>query len=418
MLGVTDVVIHALLFAALFFQVFALITVLDHTPTRSRSVKQKRLPTVSITVPCFNEAQTLDRTMASLLALDYPRRKLSFLLVDDGSTDNTWEIMQRYAAHPQISVYHKENGGKYTALNYGIAESRAELIGCLDADSIVPPHALKAIVAEFANDERNMAVIPSILVHSPRTLMQWMQRAEYTMGVLMRTIWTALNGNVVTPGPFSFFRREVFDTIGTYREAHHTEDHEIALRMQAHHMQIGMAPSAHVYTTTPTSYAKLFRQRKRWVYGFLRNFADYRYMLFNRSYGFVGTLVLPLGIMSVFAAVYFMLLFLMRMAEETFILGEQVAVAGLPHLSAPSFHWFFMTTNSVVFLSLVAVAITVVLIFFGKRAHGAPMRFTADIPIYLFLYGFLAPWWLAAAAYSAVRDQKPNWTAERISAQK
>jgi len=53
----------------------------------------------------------------SLLALDYPEEKLSLILVNDGSTDGTAAVMDRYAGHERITIIHKENGGKHTAIN-------------------------------------------------------------------------------------------------------------------------------------------------------------------------------------------------------------------------------------------------------------------------------------------------------------
>ena len=82
---------------------------------------------VSVVVPCYNEEATVVGTIASLKALNYPQDKLSIIAIDDGSTDDTWSYLQRYEYDPQISIYHKENGGKHTALNAGIAATDAEI---------------------------------------------------------------------------------------------------------------------------------------------------------------------------------------------------------------------------------------------------------------------------------------------------
>ena len=94
-----------------------------------------------------------------------------------------------------------------------------------------------------------------------------------------------VNAIHVTPGPFSIFRKEVFDKIGKYKHAHTTEDIEIALRMQKHHMKIENAPDAYVYTNTPKTVKSLYKQRKRWIYGFIQNALDYRGLFFKKKYG-------------------------------------------------------------------------------------------------------------------------------------
>lgn len=409
-------VVYVLLFISLFFEVFALLTFfeVEGAPMRKKRRDPRHWPSVTIIVPCYNEEKTLARTLDSLLALDYPKSKLSLLVVNDGSTDNTALVMARYAKEPRITLHHKENGGKWTALNYGIEHSVSELIGCLDADSTVAPYALKEIVRMFHQRKECMAVIPALRASDEgKTIIQWMQKAEYVMGVFLRVVWTALDGNVVTPGPFSFFKREVFAQIGLYREAHHTEDHEIAMRMQMHGMKIGMAKHAHVFTSTPPTFLKLYRQRTRWVYGFLRNFIDYRAMLFKTRYGAVGIFVLPLGLLSVFAGVYFMTFFIIRMSGELYKAAERISVAGFHMPTSFSIAWFYVTTDSILFLSGALVCISLTMVFFGKRILNMPLTFGKDVLAYVFLYGLLAPWWLGRALVGALLDVKPDWTRER-----
>lgn len=74
----------------------------------------------------------------------------------------------------------KENGGKHTALNLAIQNTDSEFIGCLDSDSSVHPEALKRIITFFDN-EKVMAVAPSILVRDPKNIIQYAQRAEFDM---------------------------------------------------------------------------------------------------------------------------------------------------------------------------------------------------------------------------------------------
>lgn len=111
----------------------------------------------------------------------------------------------------------------------------------------------------------------------------------------------------IAPGPFSFFRREVFDTIGIYKHAHNTEDMEIAMRMQKHGLKIAHAPRAVVYTSSPNTIKKLYKQRVRWVSGFLGNLMDYRRMLFNKKHGDLGLIVLPMALLSILLTIPFVI---------------------------------------------------------------------------------------------------------------
>src|SRR5581483_1735742 len=163
---------YPFIFLGLYFEVFLLVTFLS-APTRVRRERpaSTKTPKVAIIVPCWNEESTVGGTVESLLALDYPKDKLQIILVNDGSTDNTQAVMDSFASNPQITVIHKENGGKHTAINAGIEIAQdAEFVGCLDADSFVAPDALREIVSCFDNP-RVAAATPAMSVYNPRTFL-------------------------------------------------------------------------------------------------------------------------------------------------------------------------------------------------------------------------------------------------------
>ena len=136
---------YSLLFISLYFEIFLLVGFLERrfaTQTnKGPALALASYPSVAIVVPCFNEETTVAGTMASLLELDYPKEKLEIIVVDDGSRDATLSIAKQFETDPRVRVFHKENGGKHTAMNYGLEQTNAELIGCLDADSIVASDA-------------------------------------------------------------------------------------------------------------------------------------------------------------------------------------------------------------------------------------------------------------------------------------
>ena len=86
--------------------------------------------------------------------------------------------MQKFAHNPQIALFHKENGGKHTAVNLGIEKANTDLIGCLDADSFVEKNALIEIAYAFNEDSTMMAATPVLIVHNPKTILQKMQKTE------------------------------------------------------------------------------------------------------------------------------------------------------------------------------------------------------------------------------------------------
>ena len=93
---------------------------------------------ISVIVPVYNVAVDLPRCLDSILRQSYPH--IEIIAVDDGSPDNSGEILDQYAEqHPSIRVIHKENGGVTSARLRGVKESSGDWIGCVDGDDEIEP---------------------------------------------------------------------------------------------------------------------------------------------------------------------------------------------------------------------------------------------------------------------------------------
>ncbi len=404
--------LYVCLFIALYFEVFLLISFLEKRPSKKNSTLPRHYPVVSMLVPCFNEEKTLAGTIESLLALQYPKEQLEIVVIDDGSKDSTAQIGRAYAEkYPgQVSFLHKENGGKYTALNLGIAQSRGGIIGCLDADSFVAKDALIEAVKRFEDDPTAMAIAPAMKVFEPRKMLELMQNVEYTFGIFYKKMFDNLSAINVLPGPFSLYKREVFEKIGVFRHAHNTEDMEIAFRMQANHLRIVNAHTAFVYTTVPKTVRTLLKQRTRWSQGFLQNARDYNYMFFNRKFGNFGMLVLPFALSAFVAGIYTSLYMVYNFAtlglgrlNDRFATGVPLALPQVPHVD-----WFFLNTGMMTFVIAFVLVMTLVAILIGSRISEVRLSLKAYFAYFAF-FGLLAPLWLIRAAWGAVLARESAW---------
>ncbi|MCA9351324.1 glycosyltransferase family 2 protein [Patescibacteria group bacterium] len=409
-----EYVLYVFLFITLYFQIFLLVGYFKrnigkkHDEQVTDNIIYKNLST-TIIVPCYNEETTVTRTVNSLLALNYPKDKLTIMVVDDGSTDNTWRVIQQFANDSRISLHQKENeGSKFAALNYALNHIDTDLVGVLDADSWVDQNAL-AKYMEFFADPEVMATIPSMVIAEPDSLLRHAQKAEYDLGLFARKSFAKLDAIYITPGPFSVFRKYVFDTLGPYQEAHHTEDAEIALRMQKHGYKIAYSEKSVVYTVGPKRTIPLIKQRVRWTYGFIRNMFDYRGLLFKKRYRHLGLIVLPIGIFRVFITVVLFPLSMWLFLVPIWNWFQKVSVIGWNPSLSTNIDWFFVNVTQLHVFSIIGVILSVMTIWMGREMIGDRRKFTIDIVYMFFMYTFVAPIWLIRSSYNAVMSKKSSW---------
>jgi len=404
---------YLIVFLSTYIQVFFLVTFLEkgkQIVRRNGPTDLEKCPTVTIIVPCWNEEATIYRTVRSLLALDYPKNKIDIFLVDDGSTDNTWNVMKRFQKYSNIKIFQKENGGKHTAVNFGIENSKSEFIGCLDADSFVDSNALKRIMTYFEKNKEIMAVSPSIIVHNPKSIIQKLQKIEYNWAVFNKKMLAFLGGIHVTPGPFSIYKRKVFEQIGVFRKAHNTEDMEIAFRMQKNHLKIEQCNDAYVYTVAPNTVIKLYKQRLRWVHGFMRNTIDYRGILFRKNYGAFSWFTVPSGIISVITVPYMLGIALYSTMNFVFSKIQQFSVGGINYpILTTHIDPFFINTKPLFFMSLVLYGLILGMVLIGKKMAEGKTSFSFSIIYFMIVYSVIAPFWVMKSFYNVIFAKKTSW---------
>jgi len=407
-----EIFLYISLFITLYFQIFLLVSFFEKNKKNEKeraAIGTIEYLTTTIIVPCFNEESTVEKTIDSLLLLDYPKDKITIMVIDDGSTDTTWQVLQKYKDNPQISLKQKTNeGSKFAALNFALTHIETELVGVLDADSWVDSKSLKYYM-EFFADDQVMATIPSMVIGRPQSTLQKAQKAEYDIGLFARKAFANINSIYITPGPFSVFRKEVFDTLGPYKEAHHTEDAEIALRMQRHHYKIAYSEKSIVYTIGPRSLRPLIKQRVRWVYGFIRNIYDYRDMLFKKKYRSLGLIVLPLGIFRVFITVVLFPLSLWLIVLPLINWVEKISLVGYSFNIGTSIDWYFVNITQINLFAIIGLFLSLMTLWIGRELINDKRKFTIDIVYMLFMYTFIAPLWLIKSSYNALLSKKSSW---------
>lgn len=413
MISILNIIFYLLVFLSVYVQVFFLVTFLENRKKiviRNGNIKLKDYPSVTIAVPCWNEADTVEATIHSLLNLNYPKDKVDIIIIDDGSTDNTFDIISKFSCYPNIRVFQKENGGKYTALNLALEHTKTEFISCLDADSVVDPNALICIMNDFEKDNKIMAVVPAVCVDNPNNFIQNIQKVEYFMGIFIKKMLSFLGAMYVAPGTLTVFNKKVFDNLGPYRHAHNGEDMEIAYRMQKNHYKISYCNDAYVYTNTPTTLKKLYKQRLRWFYSFINNTIDYRGVLLKKKYGNFAFFTLPMSVISVFSFGYILGRVVYNIGNFIYFQLVQFNIIGFDfHTKINNLDLFFINTTMFTFLVIIVYLIILFAIFFGSRMSHDRFKFSLSMFYSLPIFTIIAPAWVLMALFNTIFVRTPFW---------
>jgi cellulose synthase/poly-beta-1,6-N-acetylglucosamine synthase-like glycosyltransferase/spore germination protein YaaH/peptidoglycan/xylan/chitin deacetylase (PgdA/CDA1 family) len=249
-------------------------------------------PLVSIIVPAYNEEVNAVFSLNNLLKTDYPNFEIIF--VDDGSKDSTCEKVQAaFKDNPKIRVLRKPNGGKASALNFGIAQSTADFVVCIDADTKLLPNAVSRLMVHFENEEVG-AVAGNVKVGNEVNLITRWQAIEYiTSQNFDRKAFAAVNAITVVPGAIGAFRKEAIEEAGAFTTDTLAEDCDLTIRILRCGYSIKNANDAIALTEAPESVKMFLKQRFRWSFGVMQTFWKNKDALFNWKYKWLGWIALP-----------------------------------------------------------------------------------------------------------------------------
>ncbi len=309
---------------------------------------------VSIIAPAYNEAVVIVSAIRSLLSLRYPLYEL--VVVNDGSTDDTMEVLTRvfdlkpretfvrrvfrcrpvrgmYVSRldPRLIVVDKENGGKSDALNAGLNVARYRYICTVDSDTVFFPDCLARGMRLVLRDPATVVGLTSYVAISRRpednsgegldtkaaqdTMLTKFQYIDYLRAFLNgRLGWSRLDFMLCTIGVFAIWRRDVVVKLGGFASNFTCEDIEFTFRVHEHFrrnkqpyrvLALGEAVGR---TEGPDSVRSLISQRERWQRVITETVWHYRRMLLNPKYGAVGLLGMPYYVLAEVLAPVFQVL--------------------------------------------------------------------------------------------------------------
>ncbi len=252
----------------------------------------RTVPLVSVIVPAFNEEVTCEASVRRLLAGDWPAMEIIF--VDDGSRDRTFEIIRAaFANEPRVRAFTKPNGGKASALDYGIERAAGDYLVCIDADTQLAPDAIGELMRAFA-DPRVVAVAGNVKIGNEVNLLTRWQAIEYiTSQSFDRHAFDLLNGIMVVPGAIGAFRKDAVLRAGGFTTDTLAEDCELTVRLLRAGGVVRYQPSAIARTEAPETLRAFLKQRFRWCFGILQSVWKHRDAAFHPRFKGLGMAALP-----------------------------------------------------------------------------------------------------------------------------
>ncbi len=237
-------------------------------------------PKISMIVAARNEAVHLPECLRSLLNVEYPPAKTEIIVVDDGSTDSSGEIIDHFAAahprtkHLRLNPDQKRRPGKAGAILYGIDHSSGEIIFITDADCQVPRTWIRGLLSLFT---ARVGLVGGF------TLLDRKKDSTSLFGKIQSLDWLYLLSVAAAASnwgkPLSWvgnnmaFRRQAYEDVGGYRALGYSliEDFVLANAIATRtdwQVRFAAVKEALVHSSPAASLRQLYRQRRRWFTGF------------------------------------------------------------------------------------------------------------------------------------------------------
>lgn len=268
---------------------FVTAAALIQSRRKFRGAGSENLP-CSILMPAYNESAVILSCLKSVLASYY--HNFEVIVIDDGSKDNTYELA-RQITDPRLRVLRKENGGKASALNYGIAEAKYPFLIAIDADTVFKSDTISKLMRHFLNAKVG-AVSGNTKIVNRHKLITKLQSLEYIVGFnLDRRMGDLFDCITVVPGAIGAFRRSVLDQVGGFTFDTLAEDTDLTLSIKEAGYTVIYDAKAIAYTEAPATVSDLLKQRFRWTFGTMQAVWKHKSSFLNPRKGSLGMIGLP-----------------------------------------------------------------------------------------------------------------------------
>jgi cellulose synthase/poly-beta-1,6-N-acetylglucosamine synthase-like glycosyltransferase len=403
---------YILCFVGLFTSFIFFMTILSSSKKKYKLDPNFR-PKITIVIPMWNEGaeegRRLRKTLDSVLNSNYPKNKVEIIVVNDGSTDNSLDIVKPYKKFGIKVISYKKSHGKTYAINQGLKIATGELVAGLDADSYMMPDVLEKLVPCF-KDKNVMAAIPSIKIAKSNSIIQQIQSQEFLSATFIRHVQSELGSIPLAPGAFTLVRREFIKKHGALRTDTMVEDLELSLRIQSEGYLIENVVNANVYTSGVKTLKAFANQRLRWFVGFIIQMKRYKHLI-SRKYGNLGVFILPISIiyivLTIFVFCYAMIMFVVNSIKWI----NTINLVGFDLKDFLDFKIdpYYLTLSNTTILPFILFFILLIFMYYIKRVSEEPQGILKPFLLFTFTYWLLGSICWLIALYYYITGKKVRW---------
>ena len=238
------------------------------------SSDQDRLYPVSILIPAHNEALVIEATLRSILTLNYPENLIEIIVINDGSTDETANIVKKLSEQDSrirlFNVPYEESAqGKSHALNLGLRKASHDLIAVYDADNTPESDSLKYLVRTLSRNEKLASSFGKFRTRNRKSslLTRFINLETLSFQFMIQAGRYLISRIAILPGTNLVIRRHILEEVGSWDEDALTEDTELSIRLYEKGYEIKFVPYAVTWEEEPEKWLTWIRQRTRWVRG-------------------------------------------------------------------------------------------------------------------------------------------------------
>lgn len=284
-------IIALILFIAIHFGYFFLVFIFARVKKKGIQKAEVFTPFISILIPCYNVGSVIDQKIRNTLEVDYPIDKFEIIVVESGSTDNTYPTLSKYVAQGKIkSVRQPQRLGKSSAINCGLSECKSDIIVMTDADARLEENAVRRLVENFA-DETVGAVVGNLTLVSGESMTSKMNHLFYEIFRQKVREWESeFDSASFWSGELCAFRKSLLERLD---EDIINDDRYILLKIRSKGYRCISEPLSHVYEKDAVDVSDQINHKRRTTAGTIQGTLRFKHMLCNPKYGLFGILIFP-----------------------------------------------------------------------------------------------------------------------------